>query len=96
MKMGQYSMCMSNLDLYYSKNVMDKTNEFLSKELIRSLFVCLSKLNRQILMQPKILQYTSDWLSAESVLQPAQLEPVESKIGEKAEIKISTLLEQKH
>ena len=75
---------------------MDKTNEFLSKELIRSLFVCLSKLNRHILMQPKILQSTSDWLSAESVLQPAQLEPVESKIGEKAEIKISTLLEQKH
>ena len=49
--MGQYSMCtlcMSNLDLYYSKNVMDKTNEFLSKELIRSLFVCLTILNRQI------------------------------------------------
>ena len=96
MKMGQYSMCMSNLDLDYSKNVMDKTNEFLSKELIRSLFVCLSKLNRHILMHSKILQSTSDWLSAESVLQPAQLEPVESKIGEKAEIKISTLLEQKH
>ena len=83
-------------DGYYSKNVMDKTNEFLSKESIRSLFVCLTTLNRQILMQPKILQSTSDWLSAESVLQPAQPEQVKSKIGEKAEIKISTLLEQKH
>ena len=51
---------------------------------------------RHILMQPNILQSTSDWLSAESVLQPAQLEQVELKIWEKAEIKISTLLEQKH
>lgn len=47
-------------------------------------------------MQPNILQSTSDWLSAESVLQPAQPEQVELKIWEKAEIKISTLLEQKH
>ena len=34
--MGQYVEMYYKSDGYYSKNVMDKTNEFLSKESIRS------------------------------------------------------------
>ena len=66
------------------RNVMDKTNEFLS---IKWDFGRLSEYSTDkfwcSMMQPNILQSTSDWLSAESVLQPAQPEQVKQKLGRK-------------
>ena len=81
-------------------NFIKRISEVTYVRIKLSCMLCLRVriLNRQIQCSQSFTKQPVDKLieSADAVLQTALPEPCESKIGEKAEIKISILLEQKH